>query len=74
MVGRSSPKQPEIKAPPPPAPPPPAPSRSDIDTEALADAQRRRSFRRGGRNSTALTGGLGAATASAASQFLGGSV
>lgn len=48
------------KDPPPVKPAPPAPSRSDGETQALAEAQRKKfGSSVGGRSLTMLTGGLG---------------
>lgn len=58
---------------PPPEPLPAPPSRSDAETEALAEENRRQNTpRRAGRASTFLTG-AGTTAASSAVRFLGGS-
>lgn len=55
-----------------PAPLPPAPERSDVQTQQLADQQRKRfAGAGGGRVSTYLTSG-GTTSGSAAVRFLGG--
>ena len=57
---------------PPPAPLPPPPERSDADIAALAEQQRAKFFKRGGRAATLLTGGSGTEGGSGAIRFLGG--
>ena len=52
--------------------PPPPPERSDPETAALAEAQRARFGRGGGRASTMLTGGNGTGGGQSAVRFLGG--
>lgn len=64
----SKPKVPEVRY---PDPPPPVPERSSADTAALADAQRREMFTKGGRAMTMLTGGQGTGGGSGAIRFLG---
>lgn len=66
MGGR--PKMPEVRY---PDPPPPAPSRSDSETAALAEAQRRTFFNRGGRASTFLGVQGQPSSVSSAMRFLG---
>lgn len=65
----STPKAPEVRYP--DALPPP-PERSDADTASLAEQQRSKFFRKGGRASTMLTGGSGTEGSSSAIRFLGG--
>ena len=65
----SKPKKPRVVQ---PDPLPPPPERSDAETEALADEQRRRfAGASGGRASTFLTSG-GTSAGSSAVRFLGG--
>lgn len=64
----SAPAAPAVKL---PEPLPPPPERSAADTSALATRQRSEFFRRGGRASTMLTGGLGADGGVSAVRFLG---
>lgn len=51
---------------------PPPPERSDPETAALAESQRARFGRGGGRASTMLTGGSGTGGGQSAVRFLGG--
>lgn len=65
----STPKMPEVRY---PDLLPPPPERSDAQTQALAEAQRSRFFRGGGRATTMLTGGSGTEGGTGAIRFLGG--
>lgn len=65
----STPKAPEVRY---PDPLPPPPERTDADTSALAEEQRAKFFRKGGRASTMLTGGSGTEGGTSAIRFLGG--
>lgn len=65
----SKPKTPKVQT---PDPLPPPPERSDTETAALAEEQRKKMSQRGGRAFTMLTGGQGAGTGTSAMSYLGG--
>lgn len=62
----SKPSIPEVRY---PDPLPPPPERSEVETEALKEDQRRRGPRQG-RAATLLTGGLGSDSPASANRFL----